>query len=111
LTKANVSLTPVLAFITGKPAGNKPTYDFGLGCSDAVPSACKKLAADIDKCQRVYGKKILIAIGGATGRVTFSNDAEAKAFGNAVWDTFGTVSAKSVVRPFGSVVVDGFDFG
>ncbi|EPE29459.1 (Trans)glycosidase [Glarea lozoyensis ATCC 20868] len=100
----------VLAFITGKTAGNKPTYDFGLGCSDTVPSACTKLAADINKCQRAYGKKILIAIGGATGRVTFSNDAEARAFGNAVWDTFGTVSAKKVGRPFGNVVVDGFDF-
>jgi hypothetical protein len=43
--------------------------------------------------------------------VTFGNDVEAKTFGNAVWYTFGRSTLKNIVRPFGNVIVDGFDFG
>ena len=43
--------------------------------------------------------------------MTFSNDAEAKAFGIAMWHAFGGSTTRGTVRPFGNVVVDGFDFG
>jgi chitinase len=106
-----VLISIVLAFITGKTTENKPTYDFGLGCTHTTPSSCSRLASDIATCQGTYGKKILVGIGGATGTVTFSSDLEAKYFGDAVWNTFGSSSETDVVRPFGKVVVDGFDFG
>jgi chitinase len=65
---------------------------------------------DIATCQRTYGKRILVGIGGATDTVTFKNDAEAKNFGDAAWNTFGASSLNNIVRPFGKVIVDGFGF-
>lgn len=68
--------------------------------------------ADIAECQTTYGKTILLSFGGSTyteGGFT-SNDL-AVAAANNVWEIFGPVgSNSSVPRPFGTSVVDGFDF-
>ncbi|KAL6405636.1 aminotransferase class III [Ilyonectria robusta] len=63
-------------------------------------------------CQQVYGKTILLSIGGATyGQGGFQSAEEASSAAHAVWEMFGPVSPTgSGSRPFGSAVVDGFDF-
>ena len=74
--------------------------------------SCPQIADDIRQCQVSYGKTIIISLGGATysqGGWSSASDAESAA--QLVWDMFGpVVSGSSVDRPFGSAVVDGFDF-
>lgn len=67
---------------------------------------------DINTCQSKYGKTILLSIGGATyTEGGFTSSAAAVAGAQTVWETFGPEqSGSSVNRPFGSAVVDGFDF-
>jgi chitinase len=61
---------------------------------------------DIKTCQD-KGKTILMSLGGANGVYGFSNDADAEAFADTLWDIFG--AGNSDTRPFGDSVVDGFD--
>ena len=63
-------------------------------------------------CQKTYGKTILLSIGGATyTEGGFSSSSAAVAGANLLWKTFGPVqSGSSGNRPFGTAVVDGFDF-
>ncbi|KAM3076073.1 Chitinase 2 [Clarireedia jacksonii] len=71
---------------------------------------CSELEADITTCQKTYGKTILLSIGGATyTEGGFSSTAAAVTAANNVWSWFGPYSS-SAVRPFGTAVVDGFDF-
>ncbi|OAQ62219.1 class III chitinase [Pochonia chlamydosporia 170] len=73
---------------------------------------CPEIEQDIKTCQTKYGKTIVLSLGGATytqGGWSSSGDAEKAA--QSVWDMFGPVpSGSNVDRPFGSAVVDGFDF-
>ncbi|KAH7132914.1 glycoside hydrolase superfamily [Dactylonectria macrodidyma] len=73
---------------------------------------CPQVEQDIITCQRVYGKTILLSIGGATySQGGFQTAEEASNAAHAVWQMFGPVSPNSFgSRPFGSAVVDGFDF-
>ena len=63
-------------------------------------------------CQKTYGKQILVSVGGATyTEGGFSSSSAAVAGANSLWATFGPVqSGSSALRPFGTSVVDGFDF-
>ncbi|RCH80995.1 Chitinase 1 [Rhizopus stolonifer] len=61
---------------------------------------------DIKACQN-KGKTILLSLGGAAGSYGFSNDDDATAFADTLWDTFG--NGESDTRPFGDAIVDGFD--
>lgn len=67
---------------------------------------------DIKTCQTKFKKTIVLSLGGATysqGGWPSTRDAEKAA--QSVWDMFGPVpSGSKVDRPFGSAVVDGFDF-
>jgi chitinase len=67
--------------------------------------------SDIQTCQSL-GKTILLSIGGSTyTEGGFSSSSEAQQWANVIWAMFGPVqSSSSVDRPFGSAVVDGFDF-
>lgn len=67
--------------------------------------------ADIATCQS-NGKTILLSIGGATyTEGGFSSSTAAVAAAQTVWAMFGPEqSDSSLNRPFGSAVVDGFDF-
>lgn len=67
---------------------------------------------DIKTCQAKYGKTIVISLGGATyTQGGWSSPDEAEKAAEMVWAMFGPVqSGSSVDRPFGSAVVDGFDF-
>jgi chitinase len=66
---------------------------------------------DIVSCQGL-GKTILLSTGGsAYTEGGFTSEAAATASANTVWEVFGPVSDNSSVpRPFGTAVVDGFDF-
>jgi chitinase len=82
--------------------------------ADVAPGllSCSQLASDIDQCQKMYGKKILLSIGGATGNIVFRNDGEAQDFADVLWKIFGpTGDIDDGLRPFGDVVIDGFDIG
>lgn len=70
------------------------------------------ISSDIASCQRIYKKTILLSVGGATyTEGGFSTPPEAISAANIVWASFGPVqSGSSALRPFGSTVVDGFDF-
>jgi chitinase len=74
--------------------------------------SCPQLEADIKTCQSTYGKTILLSIGGATyTEGGFSSSSVAQTWADNIWAMFGPVqSGKTVNRPFGSAVVDGFDF-
>ncbi|KAJ3554282.1 hypothetical protein NPX13_g10654 [Xylaria arbuscula] len=71
--------------------------------------SCPQIEEDIKYCQG-QGKTILLSIGGATYyEGGFSDEASATSTAEAVWDLFGS-NTDADNRPFGSAVVDGFDF-
>ncbi|GAP84216.2 putative glycoside hydrolase family 18 protein [Rosellinia necatrix] len=85
-------------------AGDKCTAISGTGLL-----RCPEIEEDIKFCQS-NGKTILLSIGGATyTEGGFTDATQATNSANAVWDLFGTNTA-AANRPFGSAVVDGFDF-
>ncbi|KAF8203227.1 class III chitinase [Pholiota molesta] len=67
---------------------------------------CSSLASDITTCQS-KGKIVTISLGGATGAVGFSSDAQATTFAQTIWDLF--LGGSSSTRPFGTAVLDGID--
>ncbi|KAI0303644.1 glycoside hydrolase superfamily [Multifurca ochricompacta] len=67
---------------------------------------CSFLASDIQACQ-AKGKIVTISIGGATGAVSFTSDAQAQQFADTIWNVF--LGGSSSTRPFGSAVLDGVD--
>lgn len=73
---------------------------------------CPQIEADIQTCQSTYNKTILLSIGGSTyTEGGFTSESEAEEWANTIWYMFGPVTSNtSINRPFGSAVVDGFDF-
>ncbi|TVY22302.1 Endochitinase [Lachnellula hyalina] len=111
----------ILAFIVSQPDGSKyPSINFGPACggqTDAMRASapgllsCPQLAGMITSCQNTYGKKVLLSMGGSTGGFSFAGDGQAAAFADTLWGLFGPVGGMDVMlRPFGGVEVDGFDF-
>jgi chitinase len=119
-----------LAFVTSSPENDVsglgyPATNFAGHCAGSVYvnhangissellSDCTLISDDITKCQAL-GKKVLLSIGGELSSVnnyTVSDPARGVEFADFMWEAFGPVNAAStVVRPFGSAVVDGFDF-
>ncbi|CAN8101950.1 unnamed protein product [Discula destructiva] len=97
--------TPIVNFAN---AGDNCTTFSGTQLLD-----CPQLEVDIVECQSTYGKTIMLSIGGATyTEGGFASAADAIAAAQNVWALFGpeTPSSSSVDRPFGTAVVDGFDF-
>ncbi|RWA11106.1 hypothetical protein EKO27_g4003 [Xylaria grammica] len=71
--------------------------------------SCPEIEEDIKYCQE-QGKTILLSIGGATyTEGGFTDSASATQSAQTVWDLFGS-NTDAENRPFGSAVVDGFDF-
>ncbi|KAI0976903.1 glycoside hydrolase superfamily [Xylaria arbuscula] len=71
--------------------------------------SCPEIEEDITYCQG-QGKTILLSVGGATySEGGFTDEATATAAANTVWGLFGS-KTDTANRPFGSAVVDGFDF-
>ncbi|PBP26728.1 aminotransferase class 3 [Diplocarpon rosae] len=72
---------------------------------------CKDNRADIKECQEKHGKTIMLSVGGATyDEGGFADQASAVAAAKNVWAMVGPPTAVAGSRPFGSAVVDGFDF-
>ncbi len=112
----------ILAFVTDIfGGGGYPDISFGDLCSGQTSQmqsagatglqSCDTLAPMINQCQNL-GKKVIVAIGGANGNVTFNTTANANNGAKLLWDVFGGGNGvDSGLRPFGSVTVDGFDIG
>ncbi|KAL5414956.1 hypothetical protein PMIN03_002913 [Paraphaeosphaeria minitans] len=73
--------------------------------------SCPEIEADIKTCQ-AQGKTIMLSIGGdAYTEGGFTSAAAATAGADRIWAMYGPVqSGNSALRPFGSAVLDGFDF-
>ncbi|EIM91612.1 glycoside hydrolase [Stereum hirsutum FP-91666 SS1] len=103
----------ILAFLyifEGK--GGQPVIDFADACSNSGDPVftgtdladCSALASQIETCQK-NGKIVTLSLGGATGKVGFSSDAEATTFADTIWDDF--LGGNGDVRPLGDAVLDG----
>ncbi|KIL65608.1 carbohydrate-binding module family 5 protein [Amanita muscaria Koide BX008] len=104
-----------LAFVTSFfSTGGLPSLDIANICNPTDNATfpgtsllnCAALAYDIQYCQS-KGKIITISLGGATGSVGFSSDAQAQQFAQNIWNIF--LGGTSSTRPFGNAVLDGVD--
>ena len=114
----------IVAFVNGFFDANGagyPTVNFGGAggyLNPAMQAAgatglleADELASNISACQ-AGGKIVLMSLGGAVGTSVFTSDAQAVTFAEMLWNLFGAGNGTDPkLRPFGSVVVDGFDFG
>ena len=118
----NVNIV-VLAFLTDfDTAGGYPTINFGNGCKSQANAAqqqkgatglleCDDMSRSILACQKA-GKKVILSLGGATSNVDFKSDQEATKVAGVLWDLFaGGKPQDASMRPFGPVILDGFDIG
>ena len=112
----------ILAFLTQiSGPGGYPTVNFASACGGNTPAqnakgatgllSCPKMATDIITCQGL-GKKVMLSLGGAQSSTAFSSASQAQAFATQLWNLFGAGKGEdSNLRPFGNVVIDGFDIG
>ncbi|KND91481.1 Endochitinase 33 [Tolypocladium ophioglossoides CBS 100239] len=115
----DVSIIP-LAFMNGisppitnfASAGDKCTPFPKNGNLLRCPDIEGLFRNDIKTCQTQYGKTIVLSLGGATySQGGWSSTGAAESAAETVWSMFGPIqSGQNVDRPFGSAVVDGFDF-
>ncbi|KAK5999212.1 Endochitinase 33 [Cladobotryum mycophilum] len=107
----SINIIP-LSFLTGISNPGMNLANAGDNCTAIAGSgllSCPQIEADIKECQSTYGKTIMLSIGGATySEGGFSSSSAAVAAANNVWAWFGP--QQGGVRPFGSAVIDGFDF-
>ncbi|KAK4506350.1 hypothetical protein PRZ48_000080 [Zasmidium cellare] len=115
---ADVDIIP-MAFITAitNGEGGQPVINFansGYNCG-VFPGTklwnCPTYTQEINTCQQVYGKKILISIGGHGYNESGFEDVQiAENAARLLWNMFGPVNSSSgTLRPFGNAVLDGFD--
>ncbi|KAK3673061.1 Chitinase 2 [Recurvomyces mirabilis] len=102
--------------------GGWPGTNFGNQCSGEVyvhngvnttlQKSCPYIEQDIKTCQTTYGKKVFLSLGGANpNNYYLDSDTSGESFADFLWGAFGPASANNgQPRPFGSAVVDGFDF-
>ena len=112
----------ILAFLTQYfSTGNYPTLNFGAACAGNSPQmlakgasgllSCPQMAKDIATCQG-KGKKVLLSLGGAEAVTAFSSTTQAQQFAVQLWNLFGAGTGEDkALRPFGDVLIDGFDLG
>lgn len=118
----------VLAFLTEFfGPGGQPVINFGPACGSVTKEAALQnltgildcttatapaipMANAIETCQ-FHGKKVLLSLGGALSNTTFANDTQASTFATTLWNLFGAGTGSKVGRPFGEVLLDGFDIG
>jgi chitinase len=115
---SNVDIV-VLAFVTSFFTNEGfPSANFGPACQGSTSAQqlhapglqdCTDLAPEIVSCQQL-GKPVLVSLGGYYSNVTFTSDNEAIQLAQNLWDLFGAGNGLDTsLRPFGSIVVDGFD--
>ncbi|KAI0159867.1 glycoside hydrolase family 18 protein [Hypoxylon sp. FL1284] len=103
----------VLAFLYSWGAGgNIPSGTVGQSCfisNSGEGQNCDDLISSIKTCQST-GIKVILSLGGATASYSLSSQEQAESIGSYLWDAYGNSGNSSVQRPFGDVIVDGFDF-
>lgn len=101
----------LLAFMNLFPGNNSiPRLVFSAGeFSYTYQDTISQLEIDIKACQE-NEKLVLLSLGGESEDYGFSSVDEAVDFATILWDMFGEDYATDQLRPFGSAIVDGFDF-
>lgn len=97
----------------GNACGSE-TYTYN-GTSTQLLSNCPDIGPDIEICQKIYGTKVFLSIGGGYPTDYYlDSDTSAANFAKFLWGTFGPSESEWTSyggpRPFGDAVVDGFDF-
>ena len=109
----------IMGFVRSYTGPNgQPTFGIGQTCKTPNPLpanypgvSCPTLAQNITACQRA-GKKVMLSLGGGSSSVNVNSTDAAERVANMLWNVFGAGTAPSnTIRPFGDVVLDGFDFG
>ena len=107
-------LSKLLANACGDTTYTKPD-----GTASKLLNNCPDMESHIKLCQQTYGKKVLLSIGGGyPTNYTLATTALAEYFAEFLWGAFGPEGSSAPQswidagspRPFGSAVVDGFDF-
>ena len=89
------------------------------GTVSKLRNNCPDMESHIKLCQQTYGKRVLLSIGGGyPTNNTLATIALAEYFAEFLWGAFGPEGSSAPQswidagspRPFGSAVVDGFDF-
>ncbi|TFK49755.1 glycoside hydrolase [Heliocybe sulcata] len=109
-----IDTIPLAFLYVFRGPGGDPEIDFANTCnqwddgtfSGTALAKCQAMAPDIKTCQS-KGKIVTLSLGGATGRVGFSSDSQARGFADTIWDLF--LGGESGTRPFGDAVLDGID--
>lgn len=103
----------VLAFLYQWGSGSEiPSGTIGQSCfisNSGEGQNSEALTSAIQTCQSA-GVKVILSLGGATASYSLSSQAEAESIGDYLWQAYGKSGNSTVQRPFGDVVVDGFDF-
>ncbi|OTA98756.1 glycoside hydrolase family 18 protein [Hypoxylon sp. CI-4A] len=103
----------VLAFLYQWGSGTDiPSGTVGQSCfisTSGEGQNCDDLSSAISTCQSA-GIKVILSLGGATASYSLSSQSEAESIGDYLWQAYGNSGNSSVQRPFGDVIVDGFDF-
>jgi len=109
----NVDLISIGFLYQWDTTDGHPLVNFSNMCWQTFPGTsvlwCPEISQDIITCQKTYGKKILLSIGGGTNTYAgFATNTAAVAFAERLWNMFG--KGWTYYRPFGEAIVDGFDF-
>lgn len=82
----------------------------GVEAGTGKPTGCEYLTKQIKTCQDAGVKVFLSVGGGETGKYALGSTDEAEKVAQNIWDAYGPVGKSTIPRPFGDVVLDGFDF-
>ncbi|XP_039168696.1 acidic endochitinase-like [Eucalyptus grandis] len=88
--------------------GNGQTPELNLaGHCDPSSGNCTGLSSDINSCQ-ARGVKVMLSIGGSSGRYNLSSAEDANQVATYLWNNF--LGGQSSSRSLGDAVLDGIDF-
>ncbi|KAI9487266.1 MAG: glycoside hydrolase superfamily [Benjaminiella poitrasii] len=101
----------IMSFTLNFKDGSLPLLNLANSCDGPDFSGtelldCSDIGKDIKTCQK-KGKTVLMSLGGASGVYGFSDDSDAEAFADTLWNIYG--AGNSSTRPFGDAIIDGFD--
>uniref|UniRef100_A0A1S3AVC5 GH18 domain-containing protein n=1 Tax=Cucumis melo TaxID=3656 RepID=A0A1S3AVC5_CUCME len=88
--------------------GNAQTPEINLidHCNSTAVDGCTKFSQEIKACQ-ASGIKIMLSVGGGSGKYNLNNFTEATNFSTYLWNNF--LGGQSNSRPLNDVVFDGVD--
>lgn len=123
ITLGFINTSPENAGLSGYPGDNFAGhcwagYYSNNGIESELLNDCPYLVPGIEICQKEYGKKILLSVGGytETGSYSISSYQNGVEFAEFIWGAFGPYNETwgDQPRPFDSadshIAVDGYDF-